>query len=325
MTNNPWKDVSLRMPAGGRPMVVALVISFLLFPTRGHGEIEITLKNDFIEQMKDRATVSATYTVDKAHVHPNPPPKDGDMHIAGRAPEVGLPIVAEIMNAGFEKQSVDLIHGVEGTGNTVNMVGAWRIWTEHGGNSTQVQGAPLSAFTTTNPPHVFEIHPIVSLNNTSLAKSFRPIVPLKPKDPGFKPKDAHDAFRAYENIRSHISATQSTTTIVTSMGGYNYVEFVLELNETPVKLEDGHAAEAQVLTVDGQLLVHNRRMVFVQDTPPDKAVRSLGVGKQLHVLGVPRIDLKLVSWRTRNAQERPEVLAWNLPYEIVVVGVYSKK
>jgi len=41
------------------------------------------------------------------------------------------------------------------------------------------------------------------------------------------------------------------------------------------------------------------------------------------VLGIPRVDLALVSWRARNAPKRPEVLTWNLPYEIIVVGVYE--
>ena len=65
---------------------------FLLLWTSGlaTAEIQITLKNDFIEQYKDRATIEATYTVDKAHAKPNAPAKDGDMHVAGRAPEIGL-------------------------------------------------------------------------------------------------------------------------------------------------------------------------------------------------------------------------------------------
>ena len=37
----------------------------------------------------------------------------------------------------------------------------------------------------------------------------------------------------------------------------------------------------------------------------------------------PRFDLALVSWRARNAQTRPEVLTWNLPYEMIVVGLYE--
>src|SRR5438067_2867868 len=65
------------------------------------GGIHITLRNAFITEYKNRATIDTTYTVDKAHPHPNPASKDGDLHIAGRAPEAGLPIVAEIMNAKF--------------------------------------------------------------------------------------------------------------------------------------------------------------------------------------------------------------------------------
>jgi hypothetical protein len=85
------------------------------------------LKNSFIEQNKNRATIDATYTVDKAHAHPNPPAKDDDMHIAGRAPnEVGLPTVAEIMNTADENAAVDLVHHVEGTKKTTNVTGAWR-------------------------------------------------------------------------------------------------------------------------------------------------------------------------------------------------------
>lgn len=74
------------------------------------GEIEITLNNDFIEQYRDRATISASFVVDKAHPRPNPPKNDGDLHAAGRAPEIGLATVAEIMNAASQKAAVDQIH-----------------------------------------------------------------------------------------------------------------------------------------------------------------------------------------------------------------------
>jgi hypothetical protein len=301
------------------PLVTAaLVAAVSLLPKNGRGEVEITLKNDFIEAMKDRATITASYIVDIAAPRPHPPSQDADIHIAGRSPQIELPAVVEIMNAAGEPAALNLIHTKEGTGETVDVVGAWRIWTEHGGTSPQIQGEPLQPITTTNPPHVFQIHPIVKINDISVARSLKPIA-------GYRTKDAHDAFQAYENIRCHITGNQATTKIVTNMGGYNYVEFILEPNEAPFRLEDGHAVEAQVYTLGNELLVHNRRMVFVRDTPPEKALLALRRGKTLHVLGVPRIDLKLVSWRTRNTQTRPEVLTWNLPYEIVVVGVYGKK
>jgi hypothetical protein len=48
--------------------------------------------------------------VDKAHKQLNPASKDGDLHVAGRAPETGLPAVAELMNAKTDPGAVDLIH-----------------------------------------------------------------------------------------------------------------------------------------------------------------------------------------------------------------------
>jgi hypothetical protein len=77
-------------------VVLALVVAF---PGLACAQITITLKNSFIEQYKDKVTISASFTVDKAHKKPNAPSKDGDMHVAGRADEIGLPTVAEIMNA----------------------------------------------------------------------------------------------------------------------------------------------------------------------------------------------------------------------------------
>src|SRR5664279_2024956 len=60
----------------------------------------VVLKRAFVEQYKDRATIDASFFVDHAHKQPNAPAADGDMHLAGRAQnEIGLPMVAEVMNA----------------------------------------------------------------------------------------------------------------------------------------------------------------------------------------------------------------------------------
>lgn len=65
-------------------------------------------------------------------------------------------------------------------------------------------------------------------------------------------------------------------------------------------------------------------MAFVKGSEPEERVRGLEHGKVLHVLGIPRIDLALIHWRSQHATEQPEVLKWNLPYEIIVVGVYGE-
>ena len=41
----------------------------------------------------------------------------------------------------------------------------------------------------------------------------------------------------------------------------------------------------------------------------------------MNLLGITGVNLELIAWRASNAKKRPEVLGWNLPYELVAVGV----
>ena len=302
---------------------VCLVV-LLLLPLTAAAQVVITLNNTFIEEFKDRATIDTMFTVDRAHAKPNSPSKDGDLHVAGRAPEVQLPIVAELMNAKAQKPAMKRIHSVEGGDEGIAVAGAWRLWSEHGGESHQVQGKALKRFTKTNPDHVFEIHPITKVDDFNVAGSFRPIR-------GFKPKDAENAFTKYESKRCKIvPGANGTTTIVTSMVGFNYVEFIMEvLDEQPhVQPPDGRFVFASVHALNGELLVHKRRMVFVEGTPPARAVAGLKAGDRLHVLGIPRISLKLISWRIEHFKDDEfkdlDMLNWDLPYEMIIVAVYPR-
>ena len=289
--------------------------------TAARAETEIVLQNDFIEQYKNRATIDVQYVIDKAHPHPNPAVKDGDMHVAGRSDDVKLPIVAEIMNAAAVNNAVDLVHQEEGTRTQIPLSGAWRIWCEHGGNTRQVQGEHLDPFNTTNPPHVFEIHPITKLKGIDL-------LPTLHKIEGFTTKDAETAFQKYESLPSEITAGDTDTTIVTQMAGYNYVEFAARLKygaKDMQEVEDGRLQMAEICNLEGEPLVRNLRIVFVKGSDPEVQTKN-AQGKLVHLLGIPRIDLALVSWRTNEAK-RPggnkDVLKWALPYEIIAVGFYE--
>jgi len=300
-----------------RRIFVLTTLFLLLACVAARADITIVLQDGFIQQYQRRVTIDTQYTVDKAHARPNSPSKDGDMHIAGRAEEVKLPIVAEIMNAADDDAAVQTIHQVEGTGNSIGLSGAWRLWCEHGGDSQQIQGAPLNPITTTNPDHVFEIHPITKLQDRPLLSTLKPIE-------GFQTKDAQEAFTKYEGIRCRIIPGDDTTTLVTTMAGYNYVEFVMELLAAPEPVEDGVLVFCKVLDLQGELLVRKRRMVMVKDSEVEQKTRNKPVGTRLHVLGLPRIDLSLVSWRVQAAAKgNTEPLTWGLPYEIIVVGFYD--
>jgi hypothetical protein len=304
-----------------RILLATALCSSLLWPQLVRAEITITLKRDFIKKFENRVTIDAKYTIDQAHKTPNPPSKDGDIHIAGRADEIGLATVAEVMNAAGQPKALALVKKETGSGTPVNMTGAWRIWCEHGGDVEHIQGDPLAPFDTTNPPHVFEIHPLLKMNNINVATGWKPIV-------GFTPKDADQAFITYERTRSRIEVGGDTITIHTTMAGYNYVEFEIELLEAPVEVSDGLMVFATILNLQGEELVHHRRMVFVQGTPPATKAAGLKKGSILHVLGIPRINLTLVDFRTSHVDD-PEfkgkdILNWSLPYEMIIVAVYPK-
>src|SRR4051794_13541615 len=93
--------------------------------TGSQGNIQIALTKKFIQDYKDRVTIDADdFIIDKAHKQPNPASKDGDIHVAGRAESIGLPIVAEVMNAKFQKAALKRIHAREGTGQKIKVSGA---------------------------------------------------------------------------------------------------------------------------------------------------------------------------------------------------------
>ena len=280
-------------------------------------EIAIALDESFINTYKDRATIDVMFTVDQAEKQPHPAFLDGDFHIAGRAPGIGLPVVAEIKNAASETGALGVIHSVAGTGSPLRLAGAWRLWAEHVGSAHEVQGAELSVIEVTNPDHVFEIHPVTRIAGEKILSSLRP-----PK--GYSPAKAEIAFRSFENINCRILPKDGTITVVTAKGQINDVEFVMEIGEDRQHVvEDGRFVSAAVLDLNGKQIVRKVRMVFVKDSPPEEMVRSLGRGQRLHVFGLPRIDLSTVAWRVRNSRDNPGLLKQNLPYEIVVVGVYE--
>src|SRR5947207_742950 len=87
--------------------------------TPASSEEILVLNRSFIEKFKNRLTIDAKYIVDAAHKKANDPKKDGDMHIAGRSPDIGLAVVAEIQNAKDALGAVKIVHDVEGSSTQI--------------------------------------------------------------------------------------------------------------------------------------------------------------------------------------------------------------
>jgi hypothetical protein len=295
---------------------------FVLFAcSRSLPSATLILKRAWIEKFKDRATIDATFTIDHAHPRPNAPKDDGDMHVAGRAPkEIGLPMVAEIMNAAAanEQTAVKLIHDNEGNGQFIAVTGAWRLWFEHPpatGKQTQFADVPKAG--NTNPDHCFEIHPLTKVGGNDLKGSLRSIK-------GFKPKEAQAAFGAYEKLSVSLSATSTAITLNSKKSGFNYVLFTFRAVGKSKALDDGGVqVMANVVVDDGdedEALAENVRMIFVPGSDPAKAVAGgLNNGDELTVLGIPRLNLNAISAALNAAQSGP--VTRKLPYEMIIVAL----
>ncbi|WGD50849.1 hypothetical protein QA641_35530 [Bradyrhizobium sp. CB1650] len=299
-------------------LISLMSLIFLSTPLRADDILEIN--RSFIEKYKNRLTISTRYTVDAAHKRPNPASKDGDMHVAGRAPEIGLATVAEIQNAKSVPDAVAAIKEIEGSGRSIDLSGVWRIWPEHGGDNTHIQqsdaGAPYEGDTPTNPPHVFEVHPILKIAEQDLIATLQPI-------DGYEAKEAEEAFPRYERSSFEITPSEDRVRLRMRMIGFNYVKFTLKLRKRFHREQDGEFVSAAIYSEkegDQELLVHDRRVGFVAGTAPDEKQKSLKVGDCMLVLGIPRVDLALVSWRIRHGGD---ALRWSMPYEIIAVGIYS--
>jgi len=303
-----------------RVLLSALLACFLITPAAADNILD--LKRSFVETYKNRLTIGCNYYVDAAHNNPNPAKKDGDLHIAGRCSVIGVPVVAEIMNAKDRTDAVNAIHNVEDTGHTIGMSGVWRIWPEHGGDESfkQING-PGTAFDgspPTNPPHVFEIHPLTTVAAMDLQDTLKTIQ-------GFEEKDAEDAFQRYESASFEITPTAQRVKMRMRMVGYNYVKFVFRLTQRFHREQDGEFLAGSILSEGGELLVRKRRVGFVEGSAPDNVQKGMQVGQCLTLLGIPRLNLALVSWRIQHANDAayPGALKWGMPYEIIAVGTYG--
>jgi hypothetical protein len=281
-------------------------------------EVEILMKKSFIEKFKDRITIETTFTVDEAMQNAVAKVFDGDFHMAGRAPEIGLPAVAEIANGDDAKNAADLVHSVEGTGKPIKISGVWRIWAEHAGAAKEEQGTPpLKVSKSTNPDHIFEMHPVTRIGNIGTLHTFRPVK-------GYLPGDAQRTFEIFEKVECKLTVKSKTVAIVTETGLYNDVEFVMELaDERQVEGPGGRFVVASARDLKGNLLVKRLRMVFVKDTAPEKTVKVLKPGDRLHVYGLPRMDFAELSRRVKGSGKDPALLNKLLPYEIIIQGVYE--
>ena len=312
-TNSANRVSGLRL----RTAVASALAACYLFSNAPAFAGRVSLKKAWVEKYKDRATIEATFHIDDAHDAPNPASKDADLHIAGRSLQVGIPTVAEIMNARTKPAALQEVRNKKGS--SVKVVGAWRLWFEHPPKAGKLQAQNLNQLPQplkgTNPDHIFEIHPLSEISAIALGDTFTKIE-------NFKTKEATEAFGRYKKLKAAVRADGSGMTIDSPQVGFNYAEFWMVAKGKPKALKDGgRVVLADVFARDGEgPVATDIRMIFVPDSAPFAKVASIKSGSELHVLGIPRVSLNELysfAYSPANTGERRA-----LPYEMIIVGVY---
>ncbi|MBZ5574661.1 MAG: hypothetical protein LAO09_22625 [Acidobacteriia bacterium] len=293
----------------------------------------LELNKQWIKQHMNQATSGKiTFHIVEAKDKVNPISSggdDGDLHIAGSSAQVGLPMVAEIINARKSPQAVSFAQ--DNPGKDIAMNGVWRIWFEHPPTGKQKQFAnnPITGFKT-NPDHMFEIHPISVLDNLDLLANLTRVE-------GYEAKPNVATFKDYETkMIDSWKVTSDSVIIESKRAGHNYADFVIRLKESPKEIKKNedkpgrYMAQAEVLDNDcseimskGKAVVSGpRRMVFVEQDAK-KVVGSAKMGATFHVMGIPRVNLeRLTFYLNHPDQFNDKKVA--LPYEMIIIAAESK-
>jgi hypothetical protein len=271
----------------------------------------------FIEANRQRITIEADFTVD-ATARINPRAFDGDIHIAGRSPAIGLRLVAEIKNAKLAPAAIQLVQEAERSRTPVRVRAFMRFWPEHAIGLPHRQGEPMPRLPNANPDHVFELHPVVRIGDIDLLASLRTV-------DGYRPGHASSTFRLYERSEVEIRTLSSRVYVKTRAGLWNDVHFLLELTDArPVFQDDGRYLFARARDPGGSVLVDSIRVVLLNGSPPELAFRNLRAGDRVHVWGLPRVSFDGLA---RLIQEAGTGTSWRtakLPYEVLIIGIYPE-
>lgn len=301
-------------------MPLKLLLSALALIFAAHAG-SLTLSKAFVEKIKNTAILDTNFRVDHILAKPHSISKggnDGDIHSAGRDDTIRLPLVVEITNAKMpaQKPAMDAMKAASGGSSSIALSGIWRLWFEHAGKNPQIQGQTVPKPTSTNPDHVFEIHPITSAAGNTTLDSFQPI-------PGYAAYPAARAFKEYEKIKCQIRVTNTAIQIETPNAGFNHTAFRMHPLAKPVNGTAGAVfVLADIFDIDDEEERINRapvRMVFLEGTPAAKALATLAPGERMNLLGIPRVDLNQVSALAQQLTPS-KTFEGHLPYEIIIVG-----
>ena len=279
--------------------VVGCLLLAASLPAAGQAS-NLVLKAAWAKKYRNRLSIEAKVTIS----HVSSKEQDADIHGGSRKNQVGLPMVAEILNGAEASQSAARAQLQSATSDKT-IYGAWRLWFEHpphGGTQCQLFSSQAPAICAhqslggpeSNPDHSFEIHPVFAINGVSVARSS---MVLKDNAQVKQPEKAFDDYTGKTRILT-IARTKTALTLSSKQIGDNYVQMKIRVlaPSTETKREDGSVdggwVRADVITDDDdKILANNVRVFFFLDSVPGDKLHDSKAGDEIQVLAMPRLDL----------------------------------
>jgi hypothetical protein len=296
---------------------VSLILSICIVSIYGNAQVTISLRRSFIDSIKNKITYTGNF---KLVAESQDPSENQFFNVSCTEPGIGLPIVACIVNAKTAKDAVSYVHFNSGVDKAVGMTGVWRLWTIHAGRTKgmekvdwdakkQTQGG-IYKFKTNDPPHVFEINPLLQINKINCTSTLKKIK--------FESTQPEKAFEAYSKATCTITNYDTRIIIQVSTPDIIYTDFWIKpVNEGLEETSDGRFLTCDVYNANGTIIAYSVRIGFVKGSDAEANVMNLGTYDKLHILAMPRINLneviKSAEGNNAEATEQP------LPYEMIAL------
>ena len=288
-----------------------LIITLLILLLSSTDAQIIKLEKSLIDEIKNKITLHENYqllSIGKV----KPAKEDGDLHTAGKIERIGLPIVAELMNSKFQKNVIQYLKRklTDTLNNYLKLSGAWRIWKEHSLKNSQIQFRNFRIWDS-NPPHVFEIHPITKIDTFDLLKS---VIDIKGYD--------------YRSIKNFVDSVRIISLEISSSGKFiilkpskienwaaNHLEFFFKIKNVN-RIADGTTLVGDIYNCVNtrKKLASNIRIHFIKNTDADIKLEKNKVGDMIHVAGISRLDLTKIDTKIKKKKVIP------LPYEFIIIA-----
>jgi hypothetical protein len=211
-----------------------------------------------------------------------------------------------------------MIRRAEKSRQPLRVRGVIRYWPEHAIGLPHRQGEALERLPNANPDHVFELHPVVRLEDLDLMATLRTVR-------GYRPGHAATVLAQWEETTIQVMVRPDSVLIETPAGLRNDVHFLLELADAaPLEVEDGRFLRGRARDLEGKLLLDSVRVVLIEDSPPERAIRALPARTWLHVWALPRVSLAGLLGLVEAAGPDSTARAGKLPYELLILGIYPE-